>query len=104
MTQIYLVINQMILEVELIKITPEQIRVNNKQVKTIWSAESRFYTPYISSRMNRHGTLYFNTIAEAVDCLIGLTQNSLEKSIKAMHSNQLQLAALAALKDTLNVE
>lgn len=91
-----------ILEIQLLRKTPTQLRVSPKQVRAIWKADPESYIPYISTRLYCEHENWFETLPEAVDCAANLAKEDLERSIECMHKSQLQVASLAALKETLH--
>jgi len=99
MTKIYLLRGNLsglkILEIELIKITPEQLRVEPKSVKVVWNAGIGNYLPYISSRLQRHRENYFDTLLPAIDEAIKLTQKDLERAEQNVRAANAQIASLA---------
>lgn len=101
MIKIYLVQGSLkglkILEVELIKITPEQIRIDNKSTKVVWSGGATNYIPYLSSRLHRRSITYFTTLALAIDAAIASTQKDLARAAENVHAANLQIAELAIL-------
>lgn len=101
MTKIYLIQGSLkslkILEVELIKITPEQIRIDNKNVKMVWNGGATNYIPYLSSRLHRHSITYFTTLALAIDAAIASTQKDLARATENVHAANLQIAELSTL-------
>lgn len=103
MSKIYLVQNYLtnliILEVELIKQTPEQLRVDESSMRVVWRARANAFTPHVSSRLQRHREHYFTTLQEAIEYATERLKKDLELAISHMHAAQLLIAELAALSD-----
>lgn len=112
MTKIYLVQGNLkslkILEVELIKITPEQIRIDNKNVKVVWNGGLNNYVPYLSSRLVRHRVNYFDTLPLAINDAIASTQKELARATENVYAANLQITDLALFlhnqKEGIDVE
>jgi len=104
MTKIYLVRGNLsslkILEIELIKITPEQLRVEPKSVKVVWNGGIGNYPPYISSRLQRHRENYFDTLLLAIDEAIKSAQRDLERAEQNVRAANAQIASLAVFAHT----
>lgn len=103
MSKIYLVrgslTNLIIIEVELIKQTAEQLRVNESSVRVVWRARTDAYNPHVSSRLQRHREHYFTTLRDAIEYATGTLKKDLERALANMHAAQLLIAELAALSD-----
>lgn len=104
MTKIYLIQGNLaslkIVEVELIKETPEQLRVDNKSVKIVWNGGANNYTSYLSNRLNRRHQTYFYSLPEAIDDAIKSTQKSLERATENVREANLQITNLALFLQT----
>lgn len=102
MTKIYLVrgsrTNLVILETELIKQTPEQLRIDPKTVKLIWKdSNNHYFIAFLSSRLQRSREHYFTDLDAAIAYASEVVQRDLETAHQVVHNSQLQLASLAML-------
>ena len=93
-----------ILEMELIKETPEQLKIDQKSIRIVWNGGRSNFIAYFSSRISRRGVLYFHTLPEAIEEAMKATQKKLETSAKNVEDAQLQLTELAAFYEAQKEE
>lgn len=90
-----------ILEVELIKKTPEMLKVDNKHIKVIW--ENGFHLP-LASRLQRHRTDYFPTANAAVKFAIKVVKAEIEGISKNLSDAEEKLRDITLFATTLEDE
>lgn len=100
MTKIYLVRgsanNRLILEVELIKQTAEQLRVDTEDIKVVWKSPFTSYMPHVSNRLQRHREKYFTTLMPAIEYTVELLKKDREYSMQNVKNAEDSLLSLSS--------
>lgn len=91
--------NYIILEVELIKKTAEQIHIDNREnsIRVVWSDRPNAYVPWLSHRLQKYRENYFDSVAAAMEFLAEKMRSDLEKTSQRVRLLETQLAELNLL-------